>query len=267
MDSLHILDGIDHGGAITIAHLLQHTSGLPDYFSNQTLDGSPSIFDLIIAEPNHLWQPEEMIAFAKAHFQPNFAPGTAYQYTDTEYVLLGIIIEQLSGLALHDFFAQHIFIPLKMSHTHLHLRSEPEQTTLRMAELYASHHELSSWNSLSADWAGGAIVATGKDLITFQSALMKGKLVSQTTLEAMQEWTDESWGMYYGYGLRKIELNALDADLPELVAVGHSGANGSLMFYCPDLDLYLAGTLNQLEASKEAVLLMAKVLSYCLELE
>ena len=263
MAGLHVYEGVDYGDSITVAHLLRHTSGLPDYFSPNTVDGTPGMFDLIMTAPNRFWQPEELIAFSKAHFKPGFAPGTGYFYTDTEFVLLGMIVENVSGLALHEFFELNMFIPLKMVHTYLNQRSEPEQPTLPMAEMYAGSHELSSLKSLSADWAGGAVVATGKDLIVFLNALMNGKLVSAATLGQMQQWIAETQGMAYGFGSRKIDFTELDSGLPNFVAIGHAGGNGTIMYYCPDLDIYLTGTLNQLEATKSAVILMATVLVLC----
>ncbi|SEI89577.1 CubicO group peptidase, beta-lactamase class C family [Cyclobacterium xiamenense] len=263
IEDLHILNGINYKDSITVTHLLQHTSGLPDYFGEETLDGSPSMFDLIMMKPNHLWEPAELITFAKDHFYPSFAPGHGYSYTDTEYVLLGIIIEKVSGIRLHEFFNQHLFRPLEMDQTYLNTRSEPNKPSLKMAEMYADDYEISQLRSLSADWAGGAIVSTGKDLIKFQMALMNGELVSKETLTTMQSWTYETKGMEYGYGLRKIDFKELSPVLPNWTVIGHSGLNGTSMYYCPELDIYLAGTLNQLSASKDAVILMVKVLMLC----
>ncbi len=265
MDGLHVLDGVDYGDSITIAHLLQHTSGLPDYFG-EPLDGSPGIFDLIMSEPSRFWEPKELIAFSKAHFKPPFAPGTGYYYTDTEYVLLGMIIENISEMKLHEFFERQIFSPLEMQQTYLNLRSAPSLPTPDMAEMYADEYEVSTFKSLSADWAGGAIVSTGKDLITFLVGLREGKLLSVETFNEMQQWVPESKGMSYGYGLRKIVLKELSPILPQWEAVGHSGLNGTSMYYCSDLDIYLAGTLNQLAASKAAVILMVKTLMACKKL-
>ncbi|HBH23524.1 MAG TPA: serine hydrolase [Cytophagales bacterium] len=265
MVGLHILNDVDYGDSIQVSHLLQHTSGLPDYFG-EPIDGATGIFEIIITDTNRLWEPEALIAFSKDHFKPLFAPGTGYYYTDTEYVLLGLIIEEVSGLKLHGFFEQYIFNPLDMKHTYLNQRSAPLQPTPGMAEMYAGEYEIGSFSSLSADWAGGAIVSSGKDLINFQMALIVGKLVSDNIYKAMQQWVPETKGMAYGYGLRKIVFNELSSELPELEIIGHSGANGSSMYYCPEMDIYLSGTLNQLEASKEAVIMLAEVLKLCQQL-
>ncbi len=266
IEGLHVLNGTDYGDEILIRHLLQHTSGLPDYFGRETADGSPGVLDLVLAEPDHFWEPEELITYAKDHYKPFFPPGTDYEYTDTEYVLLGLIVEKAGGKPLHEFFQMLIFEPLAMNHTYLNRRSAALNPTPKMAEMYADEYEVSSFTSLSADWAGGAIVSTGKDLITFLMALRNEQLVSAATWKAMQQWTDETKGMDYGFGLRKISFRELSAALPRWQAIGHSGLNGTSMYYCPELDIYIAGTLNQLSASKEAVVLMAKVLMMCKKL-
>ncbi len=261
MHGLHIYNGVDYSSQITIAHLLQHTSGLPDYFEGETIDGSDNVMELLFSEPDRFWQPVETIEFAKTKMQPLFVPGTGYNYTDTEYVLLGLIIEKLSGTDLQSYFEEHFFKPLDMIHTSMYLRSEPTEKTAKLSEAFAGDIEVSKFTSLSADWAGGGIISTGSDLIKFQNALFSGKLISKKTLETMQNWVPETRGMEYGYGLRKVTFRKLFPTLPDLTIIGHSGSTGSFMFYCPELDVYLAGSLNQTQEVKESVVLMVKVLS------
>ncbi len=261
MNGLHVFEGEDHSNEITISQLLQHTSGLPDYFEGGTVDGSSNVMELLFEMPDKIWTPFEMIQFAKDKMEPLFAPGTGYHYTDTEYVLLGLIIEKLNGVSLHDFFRTYFFEPLQMKNTYLNLRSEPLGETAKLAEAYAGETEVSSMKSLSADWAGGGLVSTGNDLITFQQALFSGKIISAETLQQMQNWIPETRGMNYGFGLRKISFKKLFPTLPDLTVIGHSGSTGAFMFYCPELDVYLAGTLNQTDEVKNSVVLMVKVLA------
>ncbi len=259
MNGLHVLDGVDYSDSINISHLLSHTSGLADYFG-KPLNNSTTMLESITIEIDRLWTPKELIGYYKTHFKPLFPPGGGYYYTDTEYVLLGMIIEHVSGKSFHEFITDYILNPLELNHTYLNLKSTPAEPTLAMAEIYSGEREISSFKSLSSDWAGGAIVSTGKDLITFQQALREGKLVSKETLKSMQDWVPEEKGMVYGYGLRKISFRELFFTLPRWNVIGHSGLNGTFMYYSPELDVYLAGTLNQIEASKASVLFMVKVL-------
>ncbi len=262
MANLHTFEGKDYSCEITIAQLLQHTSGLPDYFEGKTIDGSPNIMEIMFADTEKFWTPIEMLDFTKEKMQPLFAPGTAYSYSDTEYVLLGLIIENISKRSLHNFFEMHFFEPLKMEHTYMYSRSEPLKKTDKLSEIYAGDIEVSAMTSLSADWAGGGLVSTAGDLIKFQQALFTGKIVSEKTLATMQNWVPETQGMDYGFGLRKISFKKLFPTLPDLTAIGHSGSTGSFMFYCPELNVFLSGSLNQTEEVKNAVVLMAEILSF-----
>ncbi|SDW33495.1 D-alanyl-D-alanine carboxypeptidase [Lutibacter oricola] len=259
--NLHIIDDVDYSNEITIAHLLQHTSGLSDYFSDKTMDGTPRLIDQLLLNPSKIYNPIELIQFYKDKMKPIFPPGKGYHYTDTEYVLLGLIIEKVSGLELHKFYKEHIFKPLKMNNTFLNLRSKPISETKKMANFYASAYEVSSFNSLSADWAGGGLVSTNSDLLKFQKALFEGEIISKNTLKEVQQWIPETLGMEYGFGLRKINLNELSTGWPNLEIIGHSGSTGSFMFYCPKLNTYISGTLNQMEESRNTIALITEILT------
>ena len=189
-----------------------------------------------------------------------FPPGKDFHYSDTEYILLGLIVEKVSGLPLHEFFEKHLFQPLKLNQTYMNLRSEPIIKKAPISELYVGDFEVSHFKSLSADWAGGGIVSTAKDLVTFQQALFGGKIISKNTLQEMQNWIDETHGMKYGFGLRKIAVKELFPTLADLTLIGHSGLSGAFMFYCPELDIYLAGTLNQTNEEQNAMVLMVNIL-------
>ncbi|WP_405565770.1 serine hydrolase domain-containing protein [Polaribacter sp. Asnod6-C07] len=260
LSKLHILGGKDYSNEITIENLLQHTSGLPDYFEDATIDGSPNIINQLFLKPDKIWTPIECIQFTKQKMKPLFAPGKGYHYTDTEYVLLGLIIEKVSGMEFHNFIKQNIFKPLHMNHSYFNLKSESIKTTNKMADIYVGDAEISGFKSLSADWAGGGVVSTALDLIAFQKALFNNKILEPETLKSMQKWIAETQGMYYGFGLRKIVLHELSPQLPKLELIGHSGSTGSFLYYCPNLDVYLSGTLNQVEAVQNTIKLMANIL-------
>lgn len=260
MDSLHMYEGVDYSNEITVAHLLQHRSGLPDYFEDEPANG-PSMRELLVTDTAHFWSPMELLLFAKDQMQPHFPPGKGYHYSDTEYILLGMIIENITGKALHQVFEDLIFRPLGMKHTSMNLRSKPIEKTGKMAELYAEDLEISTYTSLSLDWAGGGLLTTCEDLLKFDQALMNGKIVSPTSFEKMQDWTLESKGMYYGFGFRKFVLKELFFTLPDVNLLGHSGSTGSFMYYCPEWDVYLMGTFNQTEYLKEHVVFLTKVMT------
>jgi len=259
-DKLHVFGGTDYSNEITIAHLLQHTSGLPDYFTGTTLDGSPNVINQLLVDTDKSWSPQEMIKFTKEKMKPHFIPGQGYHYTDTEYVLLALIIEKVSGTSLDQFFRQSIFEPLGMDASYINLKSAPIKKQLPIAQFYAGDIALSSIQSLSADWGGGGLVSTTQDLIRFLSAFEEDKIVKKETRLAMQHWVHETKGMEYGFGIRKVSFNNLFDTDTHLEVIGHTGSTASFLWYCPQLDTYIAGTLNQLEASKSTVELVYDIL-------
>jgi len=258
--NLHVFKGKDHSKDLTIAHLLQHTSGLPDYFTDHTNDGSPNVINQLLSNPKKSWSAEALITFTKQNMTPLFSPGTNYHYTDTEYVLLALIIENVSGLPFHQFLEQHLFQPLQMQSAYINLKSAPIKKNWPMTKFYAGAMELSSLTSLSADWGGGGLVATTQDLITFLEAFNKDEIVTKTTRLAMQNWRYETQGMDYGFGIRKVSMKAVTGADTDVQLIGHSGSTGAFVWYCPQLDTYISGTLNQLEASKSAFMLVHNVL-------
>jgi len=260
IENLHVLDDKEYSRDITIAQLLQHTSGLPDYFVDKTIDGSPNIINQLLVNTNKIWAPQEMIKFTKAKMKPHFIPGQGYHYTDTEYVLLALIVEEVSGLSLDIFFQQYIFQPLGMDGSYINLKSKPLKNQLPMAKFYVGDMELSSIKSLSADWGGGGLVSTSQDLIRFLKAFNEDIIVRKDTRLAMQHWTNETLGMEYGFGIRKVSFNTIYNTDSNLKLIGHTGSTASFLWYCPELDTYIAGTLNQLEVSKSTIRLVYDVL-------
>ena len=131
---------------------------------------------------------------------------------------------------------------------------------LPIVKFYASQYELSSLKSLSADWGGGGLVSTTHDLITFLKAFNSDVLVKKDTRLAMQNWMNETKGMNYGFGIRQVSLGELTDTETTLQLIGHSGSTASFLWYCPQLDTYISGSLNQLEASKSAMILIFNIL-------
>ena len=260
IENLHVLDDKEYSRDITIAQLLQHTSGLPDYFVDKTIDGSPNIINQLLVDTNKIWAPQEMIRFTKTKMKPHFIPGQGYHYTDTEYVLLALIVEEVSGLSLDNFFQQYIFQPLGMDGSYINLKSKPLKNQLPMAKFYVGDMELSSIKSLSADWGGGGLVSTTQDLIRFLKAFNEDIIVRKDTRLEMQHWTNETLGMEYGFGIRKVSFNTIYNTDSNLKLIGHTGSTASFLWYCPELDTYIAGTLNQLEVSKSTIRLVYDVL-------
>jgi len=108
INGIHVYEGHDYSREITIRQLLSHTSGLPDYYEDKAADGS-SLFELLIQDPERNWSVDEMIARARDEMTPHFAPGTSAYYSDTNYLLLGKIIESVTGKPLESVFSELLF--------------------------------------------------------------------------------------------------------------------------------------------------------------
>jgi len=197
-------EGID-GSAITVRQLLQHTSGLPEYTT-----GIATEFEKI----QHAYMsPRDLIDLALA--QPaHFAPGERWEYSNTNYVLLGLLIERLTLRPIFEEITSRIIEPLGLEHTYFptvgeqgfrgehpsgyHVDSEGEQFDATRLD--------PSWG-----WAAGQMIATPSDLNEFMRAVLDGRLLDEATMAEMQKSVpseDELWpGSEYGLGLQSYPLS------------------------------------------------------------
>jgi D-alanyl-D-alanine carboxypeptidase len=164
---------------ITIHRLLAQRSGLPDYFEGESTDGAPNVFELISEDPERSWTPILLLDYVKEHYAPAGAPGEAFLYADTNYDLLGLIVEEASGQALHEVMTERIFQPLGLQNTWMHARS-----TAPYADVWLQDYNAASVPALSLDWAGGGLATTVGDLRTFMRSLLNDRPISLDALQA-----------------------------------------------------------------------------------
>lgn len=199
-----VLPGAGHASEVTIRQLLMHTSGIPNYLDAAFADGSVA----------HRTTPAAIVA-ATAQKPLAFKPGSQYGYSNTGYVLLGLVVEKLSGTPLAAYEAAHIFGPAGMTNTSI---GEP-QSGAGTATGYVEAKAI-PLHALDASWlyADGDIVATPSDVARFDIALMRGSLVRPQTFAMMQAdpvATPEE-GARYGLGVTLFPLG-------DLTFVGHHG--------------------------------------------
>jgi len=103
---------VDTDDRVTVRDLLQHSSGLPDYV------GGVEYLRMLVDDPTRAWAPEEAIALAPTG-EPDFEPGSAFAYSNTNYLVLGLLIEEVTGRPYHDVVRERIIHPLSMSDTYL----------------------------------------------------------------------------------------------------------------------------------------------------
>jgi len=174
-------------------------------------------------------------------------PGAAFHYSDTGYVLLGLLIERVASRPLHVQLRDEVLAPLGLDDTYLAYRDDPPglgPTRWPEADCWAGGTPcLSGAVNLSFDWAGGGVVSTASSLNAFLRALLAGRLFArEETLATMLDWQVPA-------GLKSprtgVGCGIFRTSSPRGELVGHAGAWGGKMLYCPELDLYMAGTTNQ----------------------
>ncbi len=156
---------------ITLHHLLTHTSGIPDYIN------SPG-FPALIGTPA---TPEQLIARFK-DLPLLFAPGTRWSYSNSGYMLLGYIVEQVSGESYAQFLQDTIFGPLGMKDTGFDTNNPKPPTH---ATGYLSPGVQPVYLDMSEFYAAGALYSTVEDLHRWDEALLTHQLVSPQTMQAM----------------------------------------------------------------------------------
>lgn len=238
---LFVYKNEDFADRVTIEHLLSHTSGIADYFSAPAKQGTLAFTDRVTLNPDEYWTPQSLLDYSKEHQTTAGPPGEQFHYSDTGYILLGQIIERVTGKAFHEGLHERIFDPLGMDSTYLMFYSQPkQQPALPIQDIWLNGTEVSRFQSMSCDWAGGGIITTPEDLLKFAKALHKGRLVSQDTLKSMEAPRHKfRSGIYYGLGMMEIRFEQfffLLRGLPRLK--GHIGVLATHLFYDPSEETY-----------------------------
>jgi D-alanyl-D-alanine carboxypeptidase len=270
LEGLHRYKGRDYSDQLRIYHLISQTSGLPDYFEERP-KGGKSIFDLIIASGDMEWDVEKVVSIAKSGLSAKFPPepkgqersGNKAYYSDTNYQMLGAIIGSVTQKPLHEVFSELIIGPLELSSTYLHGHGDPKATPENPpANIYYKTKPLFLDKAMTSFGPDGGMVSNVKDSLTFLKHFMEGKLFADpSTLQRMKSWRRIFYPFQYGLGLMRFKLPRIFSPFsatPELI--GHSGASSAFLFYSDIGQLYIGGTLNQLENRRRPFGLMLKVI-------
>ncbi len=184
-----------YGQAITLRHLLTHTSGIPEY-----------LVDDFWNDPQHLDRDvslAEVIAMIHTYQQPDFAAGTAFSYCNSAYVLLGDIIQQCSGQGYGDFLRETLLRPAGMSRTLV--GEDPRQVAADQARGYRQGSdgawEPAPYTMATIGWADGNLISTVKDLYLWHRFLQDHPPVSKKWFDVAFTPTTLLDGSPTGYGL------------------------------------------------------------------
>jgi D-alanyl-D-alanine carboxypeptidase len=224
--------GRAYGAAITLRQLLDHTSGLPNFFSQ------PPILEAVQhGGGRRRFTPADLVDLAVAGEPPSSPPGTARAYTDTGFLLAGLVIEALTGRPLQEAYRALVLDPAGMTATWLESSDEPPRRR-HIAPHDFEGHDITGMDP-TVDWAGGGLVSTAADLAGFLRALARGRLVSADAWREMTRWHPGPEGFYddYGLGLGRYRF-------PAAQVIGHHGVWGAFAFWSPELNAVITGTVN-----------------------
>ena len=198
---------------ITIRQLLDHTSGLADVFNDTTKTG-------IETDPGHAWGARELLATIHA---PWYRPGEGYAYANTNYYLLGLVIERITGHTLADELDHRFFGPLGLDTARLLTGAPGEPLEPAWATIF---------------WASGAMSASAADLARWGDALYGDVILTPESRTAMLTTKNAE---NYGLGVQRIEV-------PGAAGYGHTGmlkTYTSLLLYLPQQNVTISLLVNR----------------------
>lgn len=238
--NLFVYDGVDYSDKVTFRQLLSHTSGIADYFEGPVLSGE-KMSKLLETQSDKVWQPQELLDFSIDHQEAMFAPGTGYLYSDTGYVLLGILIETIEDKAFEAVLEDRLFKPLQMTHSYMTMRSNPMSGEVKpISDLWLNGVEFGDKKALSVDWAGGGVISTLDDLMKFSVALHNGVLISVLSQNMMFSDANQfEQGIYTGDGGMTVRFKKFFPLLNLPLVRGHIGVLSTHVFYDPTTDTHI----------------------------
>ena len=217
------------GDAVTIEHLLTHTSGVPSYTSSPEY-GASMAKAVTVSEMINRFKDSPL----------NFTPGSKWEYSNSGYFLLGAIIERVAGMSYADFVAKNIFEPLGMKDS---AYEGYERSRKKRVEGYANSIRVAPPLHMSQPYAAGSLLSSVDDLAKWDAAISAGKLLRQETWKRVFTAYDLIDGSktVYGYGWEVRKLQGQDA-------MAHSGGINGFLSYgvrIPESKVYAAMLFNR----------------------
>ncbi len=192
--------------------------------------------------------------------KPRFKPGARGKafYSDTNYQLLGRVIEAIVGKRMGEVLQGFIFSPLRLKDTYLY---DDSNDNIPLS-LYYKTDPLRIPLAMTSFGPDGGIVSTAKETMTFLRAFCGGQFFPKEYISELTTWNRIFFPLEYGIGIARFKLPRIFSPFkatPELI--GHSGLSGAFAYYCPEKDLYLTGTVNQVARPGLSYRLMIKLLN------
>jgi D-alanyl-D-alanine carboxypeptidase len=208
---------LPYGGSVTVRELLNHTSGVPD-------DALAPVTGLYRGDRFRVWQPRELVELI-ADQPPEFPAGSQWSYSNTNYVLVGMIIERVTGHELGGELQRRIFAPLHLRDTSFpvnvpflpwpYAHGYSLDFDAQMNPIEGQLLDFTVFNP-SLAWGAGNIVSDIEDIARFYRALLRGRLLPPAQLAEMKSTVAIGPGAAYGLGI-------LEFDTPCGPIWGHDG--------------------------------------------
>lgn len=244
-----ILPGILKDGThITVRHLLQHRSGLKDYIWMDV--AGTNCIQHAVSSLHDEFPPQSLIRLVATH-DLQFEPGTEFNYSNTGYILLGIIAEKLTGESIEYLLEQWVIQPLQLERTYFPRTNDLRKpfatgysrATSDLTDLSDEISEITNLN-ISILWTAGAVISNPLEIQRFMKSLFNGQLLSKESLTEMMCFLEaDDPKQSYGLGLHQYTFD------DGRQAVGHQGGiHGyeSVTLYYPDCKMSLTVIVNQM---------------------
>jgi D-alanyl-D-alanine carboxypeptidase len=181
--------------SVTLRDLLNHTSGLPDF------TGDPDFQAFVNANPQAYVAPRDLLDYVTDE-PPHFTPGTAYEYSNTDNIVVGLMAEAATGTPYDQLLATRVFSPLGLHDTSLPIDSALPEPFIHGYDVPtdAPPEDISTLLNPSTAWASGGIVSTPADLNRFVRGYVGGKLFDKEERVAQFQFLDGSAGEPPGPG-------------------------------------------------------------------
>lgn len=266
---IHVFQNQDYSSKITLRHLLHQTSGLPDFFLQKDKATGMSVHDHFAANSDQKFTRDDYLRMAR-DLPPRFAPssrsGKRSFYSDTNFQLLGAVIEAVTDLSIAQNFSTRIFQPLGLDSSRTYVYDVKQEGAQRVSPIPLRYKdkEISLPHIMTSFPADGAVVSTVGDLLVFLRAYLDGRLFDKKhhTDTIQTQWNKVlAPPIQYGVGLMRFKvpdwMTFYCFRLPAMV--GHSGSNASFCFYCPEKEVFVVGTFNQCEQEERPFSFMLQV--------
>ncbi|TQR17288.1 serine hydrolase domain-containing protein [Psychrobacillus soli] len=225
---------------ITVHHLLTHTSGIPDYFDEEIMD---DFEELWIQKPMyHMRRLQDFLPlFHQAEMK--FSPGEKFHYNNAGFIVLGLIIEKVSGLEFKDYVQKHIFEKAEMTDSgYFALDSLPERTAIGYIEQEGGTWKTNMYSLPIQGGSDGGAFVTVEDMLKFWDALVNHVLLSKSlTKELLTPHVQEEADDFYGYG---VWIKKKGDTIYKYHLMGYDPGVSFHSAYYPEMDAQLAVCAN-----------------------